>query len=1257
MIARHRVLLLLALSIIATNPWPVIAAELDKAMWIWSDKFPAGSAPDGPVYFRKTFEAPAASAARLTLTCDNRFEAYLNGKRIGSGDDWKEPATFDVKAHLASGKNVLAIRGENQGAGAAGLAAVLEITPEYVKAGGEKSLTVASDATWQSSTLSSADWQAVDFDDKTWRVAQVFGAFGKTAPWSGAALAAAASPKERFKAADGFVVEEVAGPEQTGSLIAMTFDPQGNILCSKERGPVQIVRFKKDQPGVVESVSVFNEQVKNAQGILAYRGYVYVVSDGPQGTALYRIETAGDGTQKLKTLFKFVGNMGEHGPHQPIVGPDGLIYLMVGNHASAPQPFAKNSPHYGYYEGDLVRPRYEDANGHASGIKAPGGAVVRMDADGKNLELFSGGYRNAYDIAFNREGELFTYDSDMEWDENLPWYRPTRVNHITAGSEFGWRSGWNKWPDYFIDSLPMTADLGRGSPTGVEFYNHTLFPKKYHNVLFAADWSRGRIVAVTLDPKHGTYVGEPENFLTGNPLNVTDLAVGPRGDLYFSIGGRGTQGGLFRISPKDARYDDQPPTDMAGLLQAPQFYSVLHHQQAGKVKAALGPKWDSQLLAAAEDTSAGARRARALELMQLFGPAPTTKLLLAASEASEAEVRARAAFLMGLHSDDATKARLVKLLADDDARVQRVACEAIVRCKAQPKLADLMPLLGMQHRFHAWAARRVLETLPRESWEQEILASKQPPRVVIQGALALLMIDRDKAVVQKILKRLQAQLENHLSDDAKTDTLRIIEVALLLGEIPASECGELWKQLTKMYPSKSHSVNRELVRLLTYLQDATLAQRMVAQLGADIPESEKMHLAMHAPFLKPGWTRELRNAMLDYYDKTQSMQGGNSFKGYFQNAARDFISAFPPDHQAELLADGAKSPGMAIPLVRTLPLPLSAEHSVALQKLIASLPAQASGPTRDLSKEAFTALGRSGDKDSLTYLYEQFNTAPERRGEIAGALAQHAIAKGPRAEDWPLLVRSLPVVEGNTARDILKALTKYPNKPDTADPYRQVILLGLRLGGSGGSDARATLEHWAGKKLGKGGDSWDVALANWQEWFATTYPNQPEAKLPVMASGQKWSTAKLLGLLANKGSEGDAQRGAVVFDQAQCIKCHRYGPRGEGIGPDLTMVSSRFQRKEIVESVLFPSAVVSDQFAAKTVVTTAGQSFTGIIGPAGEDLIVLQPNGEKALIKKADIDEIVPSKKSAMPDGLFDKLTEQQIIDLFAYLAKPPQSK
>src|SRR5439155_546444 len=137
---------------------------------------------------------------------------------------------------------------------------------------------------------------------------------------------------------------------------------------------------------------------------------------------------------------------------------------------------------------------------------------------GKNWELISIGYRNQYDMSYNRDGELFTFDSDMEWDMNLPWYKATRVCHAVVGSEFGWRSGTSNFPAYYIDNLPPTLDIGPGSPTGTTFGYGAKFPAKYQDAYFICDWSYGKLYAVHLKPSGSTYVGEAEEFMNGSPL-------------------------------------------------------------------------------------------------------------------------------------------------------------------------------------------------------------------------------------------------------------------------------------------------------------------------------------------------------------------------------------------------------------------------------------------------------------------------------------------------------------------------------------------------------------------------------------------------------------------------------------------------------------------------------------------------------------------------------------------------------------------
>ena len=156
---------------------------------------------------------------------------------------------------------------------------------------------------------------------------------------------------------------------------------------------------------------------------------------------------------------------------------------------------------------DHLLPRMPDGRGFMAGVLAPGGCIYKIDPDGKNWELISIGYRNPYDIAFNRDGDLFTYDADMEWDINTPWYRPTRVCHVASGSDFGWRNGAGKWPAYYPDSLPAVVDIGPGSPTGITFGYGAKFPAKYQEALFICDWSYGKLYAVHLRARRGSLHG------------------------------------------------------------------------------------------------------------------------------------------------------------------------------------------------------------------------------------------------------------------------------------------------------------------------------------------------------------------------------------------------------------------------------------------------------------------------------------------------------------------------------------------------------------------------------------------------------------------------------------------------------------------------------------------------------------------------------------------------------------------------------
>jgi hypothetical protein len=137
----------------------------------------------------------------------------------------------------------------------------------------------------------------------------------------------------------------------------------------------------------------------------------------------------------------------------------------------------------------------------------------------------------------------------MEADMNTPWYRPTRVCLVTSGSEFGFRDGSNNSPPRYIDTLPAVFDVGPAAPTGMTFGYGARFPARYEDALFLCDWVYGKMYALHLAPDGSVYKGEAEEFLGGAPLPLTDVVVNPKdGALYFTVGGRSTQSGLYRVT-------------------------------------------------------------------------------------------------------------------------------------------------------------------------------------------------------------------------------------------------------------------------------------------------------------------------------------------------------------------------------------------------------------------------------------------------------------------------------------------------------------------------------------------------------------------------------------------------------------------------------------------------------------------------------------------------------------------------------------
>jgi putative heme-binding domain-containing protein len=331
---------------------------------------------------------------------------------------------------------------------------------------------------------------------------------------------------------EGFEIVEYAGPTLTPDIYSMTTDPDGRIVVSS-KGYIRILEDDNKDGLADRAIQFASGPEDGAMGMLWEGDRLYFTGD--EGLRYYTDNDGDDRADGPSTLIRTMNTGDEHGAHAIRRGPDGWLYTIGGNETRIDASFAELD---------------------TSPIKDPvAGCLVRFTPNLAHTEIVADGFRNAYDFDFNLEGDIFTFDSDNERCQSLPWYEPTRFYQVFEGGHYGWQNPqhaytWRK-PPYFFDVVAPIVTLGRGSPCGVECYRHRQFPEKYRGGVFVQDWTFGKVFFLPLQKSGATYTTRPEVFVepTGNlGFAVTDLVVHPRtGDLFISIGGRGTRGAVYRV--------------------------------------------------------------------------------------------------------------------------------------------------------------------------------------------------------------------------------------------------------------------------------------------------------------------------------------------------------------------------------------------------------------------------------------------------------------------------------------------------------------------------------------------------------------------------------------------------------------------------------------------------------------------------------------------------------------------------------------
>ncbi len=969
---------------------------------------------------------------------------------------------------------------------------------------------------------------------------------------------------------DGFEVAEFADSSLANDIYCMTLDPKGRVVVSG-RGYIRLLVDDNGDGRADRALDFAGAPKDGAMGLFWDVNSLFCMGDG--GLRRYREANGPGRTRPPELLYPFKTG-GEHQAHAMRRGPDGWLYVLCGNNTGVTRKYATLP---------------------TSPIREPiAGCVLRLSPDFKGCEIVADGFRNAYAFDFNSAGDLFTFDSDNERCVSLPWSEPTRCYHVVSGGHYGWqnpqRADTWRMPPYFLDAVAPVATLGRGSPTGVVCYRHTQFPAKYREGLFLCDWTFGRIYFVALERRGSSYVGHPEVFLqaTGdNGFAPTAAAVHPvTGDLYVSIGGRGTRGAVYRIRCANGRAGsrERPEKEALGALTRPRSPNEWRPEQEalGALTRSRSPsEWITQ--AASSDLH---ERRRALEEIrrhrERFTIAQLEQVIRANSGQADRGLRQATAVLLA-SLDDSERQRIEPPKDDPLSEItwelsrpslgvahllvnKSIAAETrldAVRI-VQLALGDLMAAKATGTVWEGYSRRR--DDIAVSVEVRDILRSAFP-----SGHATLdRELSRTLAMIEDDDPRALAKIAARLTPDS--DPVEDIHYLIVLARLRARRTEAITKRVASTLLALDAKINQRRLN-----RDTNWPLR-IAELHAELTRKDAAlngALVAHADFGRPDHVLFTRCPGFDR-----------------RRAAEIFLKKSTQDEE----------------------FPWSAE----IVALLGELPRERIAPVlRGL-------WGKHGVDDAILTV----------------------LARQPCEEDRERFVHGLGSARLDMVLRCLDALEKLP--PPSADGKRDsdeffaVLLAARRLpDGKETEKVRNRLLAYLARRTGRV----HTALASWMEWFNRTYPERATRLndadgVDVAAWNKRLATVDW--------PRGDAERGRLVFNKASCASCHSgtqaLGPDLRGVTGRFSRadlftaivqpskdVSPRYRCTQITTATgkIYQGLIVYE--AVDSVILQTGPATT-------------------IRLTNPQIRESRLTNTSLMPAGLLDKLSDRDIADLYTYL-------
>lgn len=1036
----------------------------------------------------------------------------------------------------------------------------------------------------------------------------------------------------------GFSIQRAVGTAR--SYLCLHLEADGAVLLGTEHSGLWRVR-DLDGDGFAESESCLDPQLMGIQGLASAPGVIFAVGRRGADSGLWRLEwdRASGALGEPRPLLLFDGD-DEHGAHGVLLGLDGDLFLVHGD-AVQPRKKASPMPPFAATEGPTLLEPLPDPGGFGASRRWPYGSILRIDPKSGSYEPYAIGLRNPYDLALRADGEWFTLESDMEWDLGLPWYKPVRLLLVQRRADFGARPGSAPlrlgWPD----TPPAVAELGRGSPTGLVFVEHSAWPAEWQGRLLAGDWSEGRVLALDITPNGTGYSAQAETFLGGGgALPVTDLELGPDGALWICSGGRGLAGSVWRVTPPQAEAPfAADPLDR--ILAQAQPTSAFGRAALAAQLLAGGESLVQQLQALAADTEATpARRQRAVLALVLGAPeqAAAWSAKLSFAQAQLLDPIALALLLDAIPGSSTTRAGLLGTNAGTRRAWERADG---LRMRAQVVLAKTKdPWLLLARRPFvpaavAGTAPRGRELLHKNDWwfEQHLQDPRLRKSEEHLDLVSFLWLEMPPATRVRQLRTIARLLAHGAKLERRVQP-------------------NFDERLRRLLKESDEALVSLAIQLSAFRAYADAPQQLLDCLERTASRTLALDAAVGLHSLREQLAPPERARLYAFYEESSAWTGGGSFRPILAGLLEALVQSTPDAELTQLAAEGSLGASALASAIAQRP-ELSAALLPALRTIWEGWDANdvLEPATRlHLRRGILRALQDGGT--ALVPLADWLRALQAKHRNLAGEVLL-LLAELNDPADFDLLATGL----SSGRFEVREACARYmlPRDQRVTDPALiwKTLSTARSLGSRTGARLARVSARWLevpDPKLDP--ERWSDELLRLERAHGERHP-QWSPPAPGPRDGASWSSDQLLGFLQRTSERpSSSARGALVFAELGCTACHVLGGSGGGWGPSLDGVTRRLDTSALLQAILEPSAEVADRYASSRVTLADGTLHEGRVAREDANQVELWlPAGTRLRLDRREVLSIEPSEVSPMPRALLNGATLEQLRDLFAHLA------